>query len=120
MKVKVNAAKRFFVAGLLLVASSAVMAAECGVNGVTGVISADGQSIETQTAIPLKDQARTYGGYQKAAEFLEKNRMDIAADPHYSSAVKKQVSDDLTKNESDLKCWAALCQQDSANEACRF
>jgi|GEM_PF-4832114 len=115
-----NPAKKVFVACLLLGASSVAMALECDVNGVKGTISADGQSIETRTPISLKDQARTYGGYQRAADFLERNRADIATNPHYSRAVKSQVSDDLTKNVSDLKCWAALCQQDSSNAACKF
>ncbi|MBN3815668.1 hypothetical protein G3N57_03220 [Paraburkholderia sp. Se-20369] len=92
----------------------------CDMTGIKGAIGDDGQAITVRQSILLKDQARTYGGYERAAAYMEQNRMAVQQKARYSQAVKDQVSSDMLKNEQDLKCWANVCRKDSRDPGCQF
>lgn len=66
------------------------------------------------------EQAKQYGGYQKAAEQIESNRLAIVNSTRYSDSVRRQVSDDLSIDVAALECWAAACVDKPDNPACRF
>lgn len=102
---------------MFTLASSAMA---CDLTGVKGAISKDGQAITARQSILLKDQARTYGGYERAAAYMEQNRLEVLQNAAYSQAVKDQVSSDMLKNAQDLKCWAVVCKKDSSNPGCQF
>lgn len=102
---------------LLTLASSAMA---CDLTGVKGAISNDGQAITVRQSILLKDQARTYGGYERAAAYMEQNRLEVLQNTAYSQAVRDQVSNDMLKNAQDLKCWVLLCKKDSSDPGCQF
>ncbi|KUY86240.1 hypothetical protein WI25_34800 [Burkholderia cepacia] len=95
-------------------------ATACDLMGIKGTISDDGRAITTRQSILLKDQARTYGGYERAAAYMEQNRLEVLQKAAYSQAVKDRVSNDMLKNAQDLKCWALACKQDSGNSECQF
>jgi len=95
-------------------------ATACELTGIKGAISDDGNSITDRQVILLKDQARTYGGYQKAADYLEQNRLAVLLSGSFSQDVKDRVDRDMTKNVADLQCWVAACARDSAHPACQF
>ncbi|WGS45681.1 hypothetical protein LFL97_23465 [Burkholderia sp. JSH-S8] len=92
----------------------------CDLMGINGAISNDGQAITVRQSILLKDQARTYGGYERAAAYMERNRKEVLKNPGYSQAVKDRVSGDMLKNEQDLKCWASICNKNSNDQECQF
>lgn len=92
----------------------------CDLMGVKGAISNDGLTITARQPILLKDQARTYGGYERAAAYMEQNRLEVLQNTAYSRAVKDQVSSDMLKNAQDLKCWALVCKKDSSDPGCQF
>ncbi|KVR54994.1 hypothetical protein WK18_28860 [Burkholderia ubonensis] len=92
----------------------------CDLTGIKGAIRNDGQAITARQSILLKDQARTYGGYERAAAYMEQNRMEVLQNAGYSQAVKDQVSSDMQKNAQDLKCWALLCENDGYDSGCQF
>ncbi|WP_175947701.1 hypothetical protein [Burkholderia pyrrocinia] len=92
----------------------------CDLMGIKGAISNDGQVITARQSILLKDQARTYGGYERAAAYMEQNRTEVLKNTGYSQAVKDQVSSDMLKNAQDLKCWALLCKKGSGDPGCQF
>lgn len=101
-----------------LLASAVSTATACDLTGTKGQISDDGQSIKSRQSIALKEQAKLYGGYQQAAKYIEKNRETIMYSDKFSQAVKQQVDDDLSLNAIQLRCWAAVCSQNSTDPAC--
>ncbi|WDD94129.1 hypothetical protein Bsp3421_004240 [Burkholderia sp. FERM BP-3421] len=102
----------------LFVLASSAMA--CDLTGVKGAISNDGQAITARQSILLKDQARTYGGYERAAAYMAQNRLEVLKNASYSQAVKDQVSNDMLKNTQDLKCWALACNKDRSDPGCQL
>ncbi|KVG57626.1 hypothetical protein [Burkholderia territorii] len=106
------------IASTLFAFTSSAMA--CDLTGIKGAISNDGQEITARQSILLKDQARTYGSYERAAAYMEQNRVEVLKNATYSQAVKDQVSRDMLKNAQDLKCWALACSKDSSNPGCQF
>ncbi|ARK59132.1 hypothetical protein [Burkholderia pseudomallei] len=92
----------------------------CEISGTHGTIRGDGQSVVERTPISVMEQAKQYGGYQKAAEQIESNRLAIVNSTRYSASVRRQVSDDLSINVATLKCWAAACVDKPDNPACRL
>jgi hypothetical protein len=110
--------ENIFSACILITLTSSAMA--CDLTGVKGTISNDGQSITSRQSILLKDQARTYGGYEQAAAYMEQNREQVLTNAGYSQAVKDQVNSDMTKNVQDLKCWASVCTKHGSNPECQF
>ena len=92
----------------------------CDLTGIKGSISDDGRTITSRQSIPLKDQARTYGGYERAATYMEQNRLGVLQNSGYSQAVKDQVDRDMLKNVEDLKCWASICKQNGTDPGCQF
>ncbi|KWC17016.1 hypothetical protein [Burkholderia ubonensis] len=110
--------KTILTACILFSLASTAMA--CELTGIKGAISNDGQAITVRQSILLKDQARTYGGYERAAAYMEQNRAEVLKNARYSQAVKDQVSSDMLKNEQDLKCWALICKKDSSDPGCQF
>jgi hypothetical protein len=97
----------------LFVLASSAMA--CDLTGVKGAISNDGQTITARQSILLKDQARTYGGYERAAAYMAQNRLEVLQNASSSQAVKDQVS-----NTQDLKCWALACNKDRSDPGCQL
>lgn len=104
----------------LLLAICASSAIACESFGTQGKISDNGQGIVARMPIPLAEQARKYGGYEKAAEYVENNRLSVINSNHFSESVKRQVDNDLTRNVDQLKCWVAVCSNNSNNPACHF
>jgi hypothetical protein len=98
--------------------SAVSTAAACDLMGVKGHISDDGQSITSRQPIALKAQAKLYGGYQQAADYIEKNRQSVMYNDKFSQAVKQQVDNDLSLNVQQLKCWAEACSKNSTDPAC--
>ncbi|WP_080300090.1 hypothetical protein [Burkholderia pseudomallei] len=92
----------------------------CDISGTKGTVSEDGQSVIERTPISVMEQAKQYGGYQKAAEQIESNRLAIVNSTRYSASVRRQVSDDLSIDVAALECWAAACVDKPDNPACRF
>ncbi|MBO7774613.1 hypothetical protein J6352_25065 [Burkholderia pseudomallei] len=101
----------------MILASRAIA---CDISGTKGTVSEDGQSVIERTPISVMEQARQYGGYQKAAEQIESNRLAIVNSTRYSASVRRQVSDDLSIDVAALECWAAACVDKPDNPACRF
>ena len=99
-------------------ASLASTATACDLLGVKGQISDDGQSITRRQPIALKEQAKQYGGYEAAANFIEQNRQAVMSSEKFSPSVKNQVNSDLTANVAQLKCWAKVCSKNSADPIC--
>lgn len=98
--------------------ATSVMA--CELTGIKGSISDDGRTITSRQMILLKDQARSYGGYERAAGYMEQNRLNVMQNAAFSQAVKDQVNSDMLKNTQDLKCWAEVCKKNSNDPACQF
>jgi hypothetical protein len=103
-----------------LLASGISSATACDLMGVEGHLSSDGQSITARQPIALKQQARRYGGYEEAAEYLERNRDSVLQDSLVADAVKQQVSIDLTENVKQLRCWVKVCMKNSADPVCKL
>ncbi|QCU30636.1 hypothetical protein FE789_21480 [Burkholderia pseudomallei] len=101
----------------MILASRAIA---CDISGTKGTVSEDRQSVVERTPISVMEQARQYGGYQKAAEQIESNRLAIVNSTRYSASVRRQVSDDLSIDVAALECWAAACVDKPDNPACRF
>ncbi len=103
---------------ICFMASFASTATACDLMGIKGHISDDGQSITSRQPIALKEQARLYGGYAGAADYVEKNRQSVMNNDKFSPDVKRQVDRDLRANVAQLQCWAAVCSRDSTNSSC--
>ncbi|MBO2950321.1 hypothetical protein J4754_20705 [Burkholderia pseudomallei] len=101
----------------MILASRAIA---CDISGTKGTVSEDRQSVIERTPISVMEQAKQYGGYQKAAEQIESNRLAIVNSTRYSASVRRQVSDDLSIDVAALECWAAACVDKPDNPACRF
>jgi hypothetical protein len=106
--------------GGLLACLSWTTTMACETTGIKGQISEDGQSIASRQTIPLKEQARAYGGYERAADYMAQNRVAVLQSGQYSRAVKDRVSSDMLTNEQSLRCWAAVCKEDNTDPGCQF
>lgn len=63
----------------------------CELTGIKGAISNDGQAVTVRRSILLKNQARTYGGDERAAAYIEQNRADVLKNARYSDLPSRTI-----------------------------
>jgi hypothetical protein len=105
---------------LAMLAGAAWAQEDCGQTGIKGALSDDGRYIVRREVVTLRQQALEHDGYAAAADFMERNRQAIDANPRIDAGIKHQVDIDMSANVAGLRCWARRCDRHPAERACRL